>query len=319
MAQPLANPPFDITYTLTATINGCVETRQVFVDVDINLNPIADAGPDKTICIGESVQIGGNPTATPPTKPVGATIQGLVWTPGGSLLPNPMVSPITNTTYRVVVVASTGCADTDYVDIKVEPKAKVGDFVWEDTNGNGLQDNGEPGINGVAVTLYNSATNAIVETTNTITKDEKLGYYQFEVCKGSYYIIFGNVPTYNRTAKDKGDDTKDSDANSNTGRTDNFVLNPGDNNQTIDAGYYKPASIGDFVWEDLNANGVQDVGEPGIPGVSVTLTGTDGNGTPVNLNTNTNGLGLYLFSNLVPGTYKVAFGVQGRIYFDRTR
>jgi hypothetical protein len=311
VAQPLANPPFDITYTLTATINGCVETRQVFVDVDINLNPIADAGPDKTICIGESVQIGGNPTATPPTKPVGATIQGLVWTPGGSLLPNPMVSPITNTTYRVVVVASTGCADTDYVDIKVEPKAKVGDFVWEDTNGNGLQDNGEPGINGVAVTLYNSATNAIVETTNTITKDEKLGYYQFEVCKGSYYIIFGNVPTYNRTAKDKGDDTKDSDANSNTGRTDNFVLNPGDNNQTIDAGYYKPASIGDFVWEDLNANGVQDVGEPGIPGVSVTLTGTDGNGTPVNLNTNTNGLGLYLFSNLVPGTYKVTFGSPG--------
>src|SRR4051812_33965544 len=35
-----------------------------------------------------------------------------------------------------------------------------------------------------------------------------------------------------------------------------------------------PVTIGDFVWNDVNANGVQDSGEPGIPGVTLTLTGT---------------------------------------------
>ncbi|MBK9151777.1 MAG: hypothetical protein IPM26_12630 [Saprospiraceae bacterium] len=53
----------------------------------------------------------------------------------------------------------------------------------------------------------------------------------------------------------------------------------------MDAGYYRPATIGDFVWDDKNANGVQDAGEPGIPGLTVTLSGTAGDGTPVNLTT----------------------------------
>ena len=305
VAQPLSSPPFDITYTLTATINGCVETRQVFVDVDINLNPIADAGPDKTICIGESVQIGGNPTATPPTKPVGAGILGLEWTPGNSQLPNPTVSPTTYTEYRVIVVSTTLCADTDYVKVFVEPKAKVGDFVWEDLNGNGLQDNGEPGINGVTVSIYNSFTNALVETTLTTTKDEESGFYQFEVCKGTYYIVFGDFPTYIRTQKDAGNDTKDSDANPNTGKTDNFSLNPGDDIKTIDAGYFKLATIGDFVWRDINANGIQDPGELGVGGITVNLNGVAGDNTIVNLSQVTSPNGIYLFTNLKPGIYTV--------------
>jgi hypothetical protein len=77
VAQPLSTPPFDITYTLTATLNGCAVSRQITVDVNVNLNPVADAGQDKTLCLGNSVQIGGTPTATPPA---GATISGVIWT-----------------------------------------------------------------------------------------------------------------------------------------------------------------------------------------------------------------------------------------------
>ena len=40
-------------------------------------------------------------------------------------------------------------------------QAQIGDFVWNDINTNGLQDVSEPGISGVIVTLYDSATNAI--------------------------------------------------------------------------------------------------------------------------------------------------------------
>ena len=44
---------------------------------------------------------------------------------------------------------------------------------------------------------------------------------------------------------------------------------------TVDFGYYKPVTIGDFVWNDTNGNGIQDAGEPGISGVTVTLSGTN--------------------------------------------
>ena len=61
------------------------------------------------------------------------------------------------------------------------------------------------------------------------------------------------------------------------------------------------AEIGDYVWKDLNQNGIQETGEPGIPGVTVTLTNAFG--SPVTTTTDANGL--YHFLNLPPGTYTV--------------
>ena len=40
---------------------------------------------------------------------------------------------------------------------------------------------------------------------------------------------------------------------------------------TWDAGLYEPVSIGDYVWEDIDGDGIQDVNEPGISGVTVRL------------------------------------------------
>jgi len=39
-----------------------------------------------------------------------------------------------------------------------------------------------------------------------------------------------------------------------------------------------PASLGNFVWHDLNANGIQDLGEPGVAGARVTLIGGGADG-----------------------------------------
>jgi len=59
------------------------------------------------------------------------------------------------------------------------------------------------------------------------------------------------------------------------------------------------------VWEDLNANGVQDAGEPGIAGVTVNLFNSAG----TQIDTTTTGSnGFYKFDNLAPGTYSVGFG-----------
>ena len=66
------------------------------------------------------------------------------------------------------------------------------------------------------------------------------------------------------------------------------------------------ASVGDRVWLDLNNNGLQDLGEPGISGVRVYLDGNTNGvldlGEPF---ADTDGSGNYLLSNLVAGTYAV--------------
>jgi hypothetical protein len=67
--------------------------------------------------------------------------------------------------------------------------------------------------------------------------------------------------------------------------------------------------LGDFVFEDQNNNGIQDAGEPGINGVSITLSGNDNQGNPVNLNTSSSGNGNYAFSDLQPGTYQLSFQI----------
>lgn len=61
--------------------------------------------------------------------------------------------------------------------------------------------------------------------------------------------------------------------------------------------------IGDRVWLDLNANGLQDTGEPGLKNVRVELTRHNGQ----TWETDTNANGEYLFTELVPGNYVVKF------------
>jgi hypothetical protein len=72
----------------------------------------------------------------------------------------------------------------------------------------------------------------------------------------------------------------------------------------IDAGCttQQTGSIGDRVWKDSDADGVQDSGEAGLNGVTVQLLNSGGT---VLATQTTSGNGNYLFSGLAAGTYKV--------------
>ncbi|MGE5352872.1 MAG: SdrD B-like domain-containing protein [Acidobacteriota bacterium] len=187
--------------------------------------------------------------------------------------------------------------------------ASIGDFVWNDTNHNGIQDQGEAGIPGVTVELYKCSDNSFVATTTT---DANGAYHFTGLTPGGYYVKFILPTGYTFSPVNAGADNVDSDANpANMGQTTCYTLNPGETNNTVDAGMYptppQPASLGDFVWNDLNHNGIQDSGEPGISGVTVELHKCSDNSLVAT--TTTNGSGYYSFTNLTPGGYYIKVSV----------
>lgn len=94
-----------------------------------------------------------------------------------------------------------------------------------------------------------------------------------------------NSNAYTLTAVNNGAVTTDSDANTSTGQTSSITLVAGQNDPTWDAGYISPkASIGDYVWMDLDRDAQQDANEPGIEGVTV-LALDDSAGTAIGTTT----------------------------------
>jgi uncharacterized repeat protein (TIGR01451 family) len=179
--------------------------------------------------------------------------------------------------------------------------ASLGDFVWLDANGNGVQDASEPGIVDVLVTLTETTTGAVRTTTTGAT-----GKYNFaNLAAGSYRVTFAPPTGHAFTSLKTGTIDKDSDADATTGMTGTITVGVGSQNDTIDAGLYKPASIGDQVWIDANGNGIQETTETAGLG-SVTVTLFDAQGASLRT-TQTTADGKYLFSGLKPGTYQVGF------------
>ncbi|ADI74493.1 conserved repeat domain protein [Methanohalobium evestigatum Z-7303] len=189
-----------------------------------------------------------------------------------------------------------------YETVIPEDKAAIGDRVWEDLDGNGIQCCGEPGIDNVTVELY-YCNGTPVATNNT----NEEGFYQFTDLNPNeqYYVNFSLPSGYEFTAQNVGtDETIDSDANVTTGNTSCISLISGEYNDTVDAGMYQPASIGDYVWEDVNGDGVQNDGDTGIDNVTVNLYNCNGDLLET---TKTNESGYYNFTGLAPGDYYINF------------
>lgn len=195
--------------------------------------------------------------------------------------------------------------------VQFPESVSVGDFVWEDANGNGIQDLGEPGIPGVTVTVTGPGgpvTGIDGNPVGPATTDAS-GAYRFDglpvLPAGQHYTVHVDngqdalKPYLPTTAGQGGDPAKDSSTAS--AASGDLVAN-GDSDTTLDFGFVKPVSVGDLVWVDSNHDGVQGSGEPGIPGVTLTLTGpggpvTDLHGNPVGPTT-TDASGHYSFGDL---------------------
>ncbi len=160
---------------------------------------------------------------------------------------------------------------TVYISVLEEPFAVIGDYVWHDKDGDGIQDTNEPGISGVKVHLY-SVKRTIVKT---VTTDNQGKYLFDEIEPGEYYLQFDLPDGYTDATDDNmgSDDSIDSDADGTNGylTTDYFIVDKRDTLNTLDAGFYKCANIGDLVWLDYHENNVYDSDENGINGLQVNL------------------------------------------------
>ena len=199
----------------------------------------------------------------------------------------------------------------------------IGDRIWIDANGDGIQDPGESGLGGIGVVLaFDSDGDGVVDEVLATTTTDGAGNYVFDgLDEGIYDVIVvgsaalptagDDVSTVTATVPTAYTQTGDPDSTSDNQTTTPIILGPGDVFVNADFGYQPSGSsstIGDTIYLDSNGDGNEDVGEPGIPGVSVSLlVDTTGNGTPdtVIATTMTDENGNYAFPGLPAEDYQV--------------
>jgi len=161
---------------------------------------------------------------------------------------------------------------------------------FNDLNGNGVKDTGEPGLPGWTITLnpgsFTTATGAsgaycfgpLLPGTYTVGEILQSGWTQtLPVGPGTYTVTVPPSVTN---------------------------LNFGNCQAPVGAACsQKVSEICGIKFNDLNANGVKDPGEPGLAGWTITLN-------PGNLITTTSANGTYCFGPLAPGTYTVSEVLQ---------
>lgn len=113
--------------------------------------------------------------------------------------------------------------------------ASIGNIVWLDSNGDGLQNSNETGIPGIDVTLYDEDGQSVA-----VTESDNLGLYMFSNLEPGRYSLGFALPSSNYTfsppnvtgANDEGD----SDVDIVSGRTEVTLLATGEVDMSWDAG-----------------------------------------------------------------------------------
>ena len=223
------------------------------------------------------------------------------------------------------------------------PPMSLGNRVWIDANDNGIMDASELGVGNVTVELYRDTNgDGLPDTALPFQTDitDTDGFYLFTGLAAGGYVVQVSPSAFLAGAplEHMGTSAGSSLANADTDINDSGIdvaagspirsstvilsyydepttetqlgvdvdlATDNNSNLTVDFGFFRLGSLGDFVWNDVNRDGIQDAGELGVPNVTVRLLDNLGNvvGTPMVTDAN----GKYLFDDLRPGTYAVEF------------
>jgi hypothetical protein len=177
----------------------------------------------------------------------------------------------------------------------------LGNSIFLDRNGDGLQGGNDPGIGGVQVQLFDLNGTRVAQTVTNVN-----GTYRFDSLRHrldetrEYVLLVDRQQTSldglshtraNVNGPGAGGDSNDSDGvwraqlidaalapvYANFSDADSIVVSRvsptrhGVDNTTLDFGFVERVSFGDYVWRDIDRNGRQDVGEPAIANVTIEL------------------------------------------------
>lgn len=187
---------------------------------------------------------------------------------------------------------------------------------FEDVNGNGNWDQGEPGLAGWTIQLYQDCFDGEESCGSTLiatTQTDQTGAYSFgQLDTGDYTVCevqqAGWMQTY---------------PSDNNGCHSFSIEGDGQTVINVDFGNFKKGEVQGVKFNDENGNGKRDAGEPTLRNWQITLTKecTINAGNLTNAITCQNTLagtattdtnGAYSFANLVPGTYKVCEVMQDK-------
>ncbi|MDH5422793.1 MAG: Ig-like domain-containing protein, partial [Acidimicrobiia bacterium] len=193
-------------------------------------------------------------------------------------------------------------------DFGVAGAASITTRVYFDVDGDGVADAGEPGIEGVEVTVVWAGPDGLAGNADDIayvvTTDAGGDLTVPYLMPGDYSVTVssGTLPL-GLTQTDDPDATVD-------GAT-SLTVNPAQAATAGVFGYTGTGAIGDTVFIDFDGDGIQDAGEPGVPGVAVVVTwagqdGIAGTADDFDYVQVTDAGGTYLVPGLAAGSYVVA-------------
>ncbi|MBC1210915.1 hypothetical protein HB815_08230 [Listeria booriae] len=184
-------------------------------------------------------------------------------------------------------------AENTIKQLKASGQGTISDVMFEDLNGNSIQDNNETtGVAGIKVELYNDQ-GTLVSTSTTGTD----GRYTFSnVPDGTYYlhVDMSTLPSDEKLYTSQGINGAD-------GNSSYFTIANGNTITGFHFGFYpQQGAIQSFVYNDTNKNGQKDSNESGISGVHIALYNESG--TKV-ADATTDSSGAYSFTAVKPGKY----------------
>ncbi|MGQ9550101.1 MAG: SdrD B-like domain-containing protein, partial [Roseiflexus sp.] len=306
---------------------GTLGLSNALVFVDLNGNCSADTGePQTTTDLNGLYRFDNLPLGITYTVVLAASN----FAPGGALegLGYTTGAPCGST--EGVVITSTQLTAITPADLGVDfgiVRAEIGNFVWEDTNGNGIFDLSETSVQSVTVQLYGAGPDNTFFTADDVTvglsqTTNASGIYTItDILSGTYYATFDLsalspdyvASVYTPTGwlsvdplAQSSDDVNDVRAfvGGRIWRTPTFTITRGSQNPGVDAAIFRPVPLSGRVFFDQNGNNQDETPpEPGLAGFTVNLrrAGDDSLVT----STTTLADGSYTFSSVAPLTYVV--------------
>ena len=237
-----------------------------------------------------------------------------------------------------VAATSTEVIDpaVDQARVRFYEPASLGGVLWNDENGDGLNNADESTESGQVVSLLNGAGNQLYlhPTTGLISVIDQTGFdamttttgsngeYSFtNLPAGDYSVEFAKPAGTEFTWRDVAgsNDSNDSDVNA-TGRSHIVSLDSGEDDMSVDAGLTSYGSVAGLVWVDEALHGVRTADEANrLAGVSAILSHIGADGLPGTADdvavdsTQTDVDGSYAFAEVPLGEYVVALGLDASI------